>query len=76
MTATVTTPSGSYLQKTCRNAALHVHEQEIALHDARQTHIIDWINRAETRLHDAILEYETALSVARSSGIDVSRRSA
>ena len=60
----------SYLHETCVAAARHLHEQEIALHDARQTDVELWIHRAEARLHDAVLEYEAARSAAaRPSGL-------
>jgi hypothetical protein len=53
-----------FLHSTCSAAARHVYEQEIALHDARQTEVNEWISRAEGRLHDALTEYEAARAAA------------
>ena len=39
-------------------AAALLFQQEIALHDARQTGVAQWITAAESRLHDAIVQYE------------------
>jgi len=38
-------------------AERHMYEAELALHDALQTHVDEWIKAAGDRLHDAIAEY-------------------
>ena len=44
------------------DAARHLHDAEIALHDARQSHCDQWVVAAADRLHEAVVEYLTALA--------------
>ena len=41
-------------------AAQALYEAEIALHDAHQTHVDEWIQAASDRLHAAVLRHMAA----------------
>lgn len=44
-----------------RDAAAHaLYRAELALHDAHGTGVVEWINAAQDRLHEAVLRYEAA----------------
>ena len=44
-----------------RDAAAHaLYEAELAVHDAHQTHVDQWIGAAHDHLHAAIAEYAAA----------------
>ena len=44
-----------------RNHAAHVlYQAELALHDAHQTRVDQWIGAAHDRLHLAVIRYEAA----------------
>lgn len=45
------------------DAARALHSAEIAVHDAHQTHVDQWISAASDRLHIAIAEYLAADAV-------------
>jgi P2-related tail formation protein len=49
-----------------QRAARDLHEAELALHDAHQTHVDSWIKAAGDHLHRAVIRYEAAI-VAPSS---------
>lgn len=42
-------------------AESRMYEAEIALHDARQTQVDEWINAAANRLHEAIADHDAAI---------------
>ena len=49
------------------NAAHALYNAEVALHDAHQTHVDDWIAAAQDHLHRAVAEHSAA--VARASSL-------
>ncbi|MCW2525231.1 MAG: hypothetical protein JWM76_91 [Pseudonocardiales bacterium] len=63
-TATPSRLTADCLSRVCAAASHHLYEQEIALHDARQSGVAEWIASAEARLHDAVVEYEATRSIA------------
>jgi hypothetical protein len=46
-------------------AAHALYEAEIALHDAHQTHIDEWIEAASDRLHSAVVRHMAAQTLAK-----------
>jgi len=44
-------------------AARALYQAELALHDAHQTHIDQWIGAAHDRLHTAVTRYSAATAV-------------
>ena len=53
-----TSPSQYEQVLEARNQAAHaLYEAELALHDAHQTHVDQWIQAASDRLHAAVLRH-------------------
>jgi hypothetical protein len=48
------------------DAAHALYEAELALHDAHQTHVAEWIAAAEDHLHRAVVEYTAAAELLAS----------
>jgi hypothetical protein len=46
-------------------AATALHEAELALHDAHQTHVDEWIQATSDRLHAAVVRYVAAEELAK-----------
>ena len=44
------------------NAAHALYSAEVALHDAHQTHVDDWIAAAQDHLHLAVAEHSAAVA--------------
>jgi hypothetical protein len=44
------------------SAARALYNAEVALHDAHQTHVDEWITAAQDRLHIAIAEHTAAIA--------------
>jgi hypothetical protein len=47
-----------------RQAARRLFEAELALHDAHQSHVDQWIGAAADRLHEAVINYRFALATS------------
>ena len=45
---------------TKETASRQLHDAEVALHDAHQTHVDEWITAASEHLHRAVLDYTEA----------------
>jgi vacuolar-type H+-ATPase subunit E/Vma4 len=56
--ATIEKPAGDRLAR----AARRLHEAELALHEARQTNVDQWISAAYDRLHEAASNYRFELA--------------
>lgn len=66
MTITQTTTTGQTYEQAVvakTDAARALYQAEIALHDAHQTHVDQWIGAAHDRLHIAVARYEAAAAL-------------
>jgi len=65
-TITSTSPSPYEQVLEARNRAAHaLYEAELALHDAHQTHVDQWIQAASDHLHAAVLRHLEADAMAK-----------
>jgi hypothetical protein len=55
---TATTSTEQHID-TCR---CHLYDAECALHAAHQSHVPAWIDAAQARLHDRVVEYLAAVA--------------
>jgi hypothetical protein len=61
-----TSPSQYEQVLEARNRAAHaLYEAELALHDAHQTHVDQWIQAASDRLHTAVLRHLEADALSK-----------
>ena len=56
----ITGPAYSQAVVAREDAAHALYQAELALHDAHQTHVDQWIGAAHDRLHIAVTRYEDA----------------
>jgi hypothetical protein len=58
---TATTPDAT-VEDSVYVAAWHMYEAELALHDARGSHVDAWIAAAAEKLHQAVVEHRNAIA--------------